>query len=76
MKIFTDTAKLDEIKEAFSWGIVDGVTTNPSLIKKAVDALKAAGGQVAMDAVQRRQLLLGAEAGFRMGAGYLRRIIG
>ena len=37
MKIFIDTADLEEIKEAISWGIVDGVTTNPSLIKKAVD---------------------------------------
>ncbi|MFB6291510.1 MAG: transaldolase family protein [Candidatus Bipolaricaulia bacterium] len=36
MKIFVDTAELDEIKEANSWGILDGVTTNPSLIKKAV----------------------------------------
>ena len=35
MKIFVDTADLDEIREAYSWGIVDGVTTNPSLIKKA-----------------------------------------
>jgi transaldolase len=37
MKIFVDTAEIDEIKTAISWGIVDGVTTNPSLIKKAVD---------------------------------------
>jgi len=37
MKIFIDTAKLDEIKEAISWGIVDGVTTNPSLIRKAIE---------------------------------------
>ena len=36
MKIFVDTADINEIKEAFSWGIVDGVTTNPSLIKKAI----------------------------------------
>ena len=36
MKIFVDTAELDEIKEANSWGVLDGVTTNPSLIKKAV----------------------------------------
>ena len=36
MEIFVDTAELDEIKEANSWGILDGVTTNPSLIKKAV----------------------------------------
>ncbi len=38
MDIFVDTADLDEIKEAESWGILDGVTTNPSLIKKAVDS--------------------------------------
>ncbi len=31
MKIFIDTANIDEIKEANSWGILDGVTTNPSL---------------------------------------------
>jgi transaldolase len=37
MKIFIDTADLDEIEEANTWGIVDGITTNPSLIKKAVD---------------------------------------
>ena len=34
MKIFFDTANIDEIKEGASWGIVDGVTTNPSLIAK------------------------------------------
>ena len=31
MKFFIDTADLDEIKEAASWGILSGVTTNPSL---------------------------------------------
>ncbi len=36
MEIFVDTAKIEEIKEAESWGILDGVTTNPSLIKKAM----------------------------------------
>lgn len=46
MKIFIDTADLDEIKMACSWGIVDGATTNPSLIKRAVDRRK---GKVAMD---------------------------
>ncbi len=40
MKIFIDTADIDEIKEALSWGIVDGVTTNPSLIKKAQEKHK------------------------------------
>jgi transaldolase len=34
MKIFLDTANLEEVKEASSWGIVEGVTTNPSLIAK------------------------------------------
>lgn len=37
MKIFIDTADIDEIREACSWGVVDGATTNPSLIKQAVD---------------------------------------
>ena len=34
MKIFLDTANLDELKKGASWGIVDGVTTNPTLIAK------------------------------------------
>ncbi|MDO9027067.1 MAG: fructose-6-phosphate aldolase [bacterium] len=34
MKLFIDTANIAEIKEAASWGIIDGVTTNPSLIAK------------------------------------------
>jgi len=34
VKFFLDTANLDEIKKGASWGIVDGVTTNPSLIAK------------------------------------------
>ncbi|MDU3804233.1 fructose-6-phosphate aldolase [Paraclostridium bifermentans] len=34
MKIFIDTANINEIKEANTWGIIDGVTTNPSLIAK------------------------------------------
>ena len=34
MKFFIDTANLDEIKEAASLGILDGVTTNPSLVSK------------------------------------------
>src|SRR5258707_480121 len=34
MKFFLYTANLDELKKAASWGIVDGVTTNPSLIAK------------------------------------------
>lgn len=34
MKIFIDTANVEHIREAASWGILSGVTTNPSLIAK------------------------------------------
>src|SRR5688500_10384593 len=34
MKFFIDTANLDEIREANELGLIDGVTTNPSLISK------------------------------------------
>ena len=34
MKFFIDTANIDEIKEANAMGMVDGVTTNPSLLMK------------------------------------------
>jgi transaldolase len=34
MKLFIDTADIGQIKEAWSWGIVDGVTTNPSHVAK------------------------------------------
>jgi len=33
--IFVDTANLDEIREAAAWGVLDGVTTNPTLMFKA-----------------------------------------
>jgi transaldolase len=34
MKFYLDSANLDELKKACEWGIIDGVTTNPSLIAK------------------------------------------
>jgi transaldolase len=34
MKFFLDTANLEELRNAAAWGIIDGVTTNPSLIAK------------------------------------------
>ncbi len=34
MKLFLDTANFDELKRGVEWGVVDGVTTNPSLIAK------------------------------------------
>ena len=33
MKLFIDTANVDEIRTAMDWGVLDGVTTNPSLIR-------------------------------------------
>lgn len=46
MRIFIDTADIDEVREACSWGIVDGATTNPTLIKQAVDRRK---GKISME---------------------------
>ena len=44
MKLFIDTAMIDEIKEASSWGILDGVTTNPTHVaasgKKFLDVIE------------------------------------
>jgi len=34
MKLFIDSADVEKIREAWSWGIVDGVTTNPSHVAK------------------------------------------
>jgi transaldolase len=34
MKFFLDTANLEEIREVAAWGVLDGVTTNPSLVAK------------------------------------------
>ena len=35
MQIFLDTAEVDDIRKYAAWGVVDGVTTNPSLIAKS-----------------------------------------
>jgi len=35
MKLFLDTAEFDEVKQGVDWGVIDGVTTNPTLIAKA-----------------------------------------
>jgi transaldolase len=41
MKIFIDSADLDEIRESFDFGIVDGVTTNPSILAKSSNNIKS-----------------------------------
>lgn len=47
MKFFIDTAEFDEIKEAYAFGFIDGVTTNPSLIVKAKRDLKQVISEIA-----------------------------
>ena len=59
MKLFIDTAKIDEIREAYSWGIVDGVTTNPTHVSKTgrpardvyEEICKSVDGPVSLEAV-------------------------
>ena len=46
MKIFLDTANVDEIREGAAWGVIDGVTTNPSLIAKAGRSLRDAAEEI------------------------------
>lgn len=45
MKLFLDTAYLEEIEKASEAGILDGVTTNPSIMKKAVEELHKSKGE-------------------------------
>lgn len=40
MKLFVDTGDIEEIKQAAEWGIIDGVTTNPSLVAKSGKGFK------------------------------------
>jgi len=61
MKIFIDSAKVSEIEEAFSSGFLDGVTTNPSLLKGAVDEIKARGEE--LDIAQYIERILAAAEG-------------
>lgn len=47
MKLFIDTANIDEIKEINQWGVICGVTTNPSLIAKEGRDFKQVVGEIA-----------------------------
>ncbi len=58
MRIFIDSANLLDVKEALSWGVVSGITTNPSLIKKEVDRLSSHGSIVDFESHIRDLLLL------------------
>ena len=41
MEFFIDTGEINEIKEAATWGFIDGVTTNPSLVASQKDWVSA-----------------------------------
>jgi transaldolase len=57
MKIFLDTANLDEIRSAHRWGVLDGVTTNPTLVyregaefkSRVVEICDVVGGPVSAE---------------------------
>lgn len=59
MKFFIDTANVDEIRQAKDYGLVDGVTTNPTLLareggdwkKKAQEICKLVSGPVSLEVV-------------------------
>ncbi len=51
-QLFLDTASIDEIREAASWGVLDGVTTNPTLMKRAGTADLEANTLEIVDIVQ------------------------
>ncbi len=46
MKLFIDTANIDEIREVNEWGVISGVTTNPSLIAKEGRDFKEVIGEI------------------------------
>jgi transaldolase len=46
MKLFLDTADVSQIREAVGWGIIDGVTTNPSHIAKTGRSFEAVSRQI------------------------------
>ncbi len=65
MKIFIDTANIDEIKEANDYGLIDGVTTNPTLISReqkngkgfsdiASEILRMVNGPVSLEVVSEK----------------------
>ena len=49
MKLFIDSANIEEIEIGYSAGILDGITTNPSLMKKAAEKLKIKGEKIDLD---------------------------
>jgi transaldolase len=70
LKFFIDTANIDEIKRALEWGILDGVTTNPTLVAKedcdfmsvAKEIVALVDGPVSLEAVSKESEEIVSEA--------------
>ncbi len=70
MKFFLDTANIQEIKEAVSWGIISGVTTNPTLVAREGGSFEGmiqaicqeVNGPVSVEAVSTRAVEMVEEA--------------
>ena len=58
IKVFIDSSKLSEINQAYDYGLLDGVTTNPSLIRAAVDEEKIKGGSIDIEDYIKKILLI------------------
>ena len=77
MKLFLDSAILSEIEAVYAAGVCDGITMNPSLVKQAVDKLKAKGEKVSLEsyikkALKIRSPLHGAHAGWSFSSSRLK----
>ena len=70
MKIFIDSAKIGEIQEAANWGILDGVTTNPTLVSQtnktfkevANEIIKIVDGPISLEAISQDSVSIVKEA--------------
>src|SRR3989344_3620689 len=58
MKFFLDSAILSEIETVYNAGVCDGITMNPSLVKKAVDTAKEKGEQMSLEKYIKKALTI------------------
>ncbi|MCR4368751.1 MAG: transaldolase [archaeon] len=58
MKFFLDSAILGEIETVYAAGVCDGITMNPSLVKKAVDEMKSRGEKASLENYIKRALTI------------------
>ncbi|MEK6957576.1 MAG: transaldolase family protein [archaeon] len=56
MKFFLDSAILSEIEEVYAAGVCDGITMNPSLVKKAAGTLKEKGEKISLESYIKKAL--------------------